>query len=102
MKSTPRQIRARAALLACAWALWLAPAPASESEMPRPAALEPDVQFWIRVYTQIDTNSGFLHDQYNLNVVYDTLRFAPDATPSAREHEVEAHRERIAAALKRI
>ena len=70
--------------------------------MPRPAALEPDVQFWIRVYTQVDTNAGFLHDQYNLGVVYDTLHFAPDSTQSAREHEVDSHRERIAAALKRI
>jgi len=70
--------------------------------MPRPAALEPDVQFWIRVYTQVDTNAGFLHDQYNLGVVYETLHFAPDSTQSAREHEVDSHRERIAAALRRI
>ncbi|HEX4619451.1 MAG TPA: transglycosylase SLT domain-containing protein [Steroidobacteraceae bacterium] len=70
--------------------------------MPRPAALEPDVQFWIRVYTQIDSNSGFLHDQYNLAVVYETLAFPPDASQSAREHEVQEHRDRIAAALRRI
>jgi membrane-bound lytic murein transglycosylase D len=70
--------------------------------MPRPAALEPDVQFWIRVYTQVDTNAGFLHDQYNLAIVYDTLNFAPDSTPGAREREVDAHRERIAAALRRL
>jgi membrane-bound lytic murein transglycosylase D len=76
--------------------------PAAEGAMPRPAALEADVQFWIRVYTQIDTNAGFLHDQYNLGIVYETLRFAPDASQSAREHEVDAHRERVAAALRRI
>jgi len=70
--------------------------------MPRPAALEPDVQFWIRVYTQVDTNAGFLHDQYNLGVVYETLHFAGDESQSAREHEVEAHRDRIVAALRRI
>jgi membrane-bound lytic murein transglycosylase D len=70
--------------------------------MPRPAALEPDVEFWIRVYTQVDTNAGFLHDQYNLGVVYDTVRFAPDSSQSAREREVDAHRAAIAAALRRI
>jgi membrane-bound lytic murein transglycosylase D len=70
--------------------------------MPRPPALEPDVQFWIRVYTQIDTNAGVLHDQYNLGVVYDTLHFTADTSPSAREREVDAARERIVAALKRI
>ncbi len=89
-------------LLAWACALSAAPVLASEGVMPQPPALEPDVRFWIRVYTQIDTNAGFLHDQYNLAVVYETVHFAPDASQSAREHEVDAHRERLAAALRRI
>ena len=102
MKSTSRQVPARAAFFACLCALGVTQVLASEGAMPRPAALEPDVQFWIRVYTQIDTNAGFLHDQYNLGTVYDTLHFAPEASQSAREHEVDEHRERIAAALRRI
>jgi len=102
MKPTPRQTRILAALLASICACWLTPVAGSEGAMPRPAALEPDVQFWIRVYTQIDTNAGFLHDQYNLGVVYETLHFAPDESQSAREREVDAHRASIAAALRRI
>src|SRR5579862_2018215 len=105
MKPTPPKPRPRAAqawLLACLCALGIAPAFASPDEMTRPAALEPDVQFWIRVYTQIDTNAGFLHDQYNLAVIYDTLHFAPNSSSSEREHVVETARVRIAAALKRI
>ncbi|HVH83561.1 MAG TPA: transglycosylase SLT domain-containing protein [Steroidobacteraceae bacterium] len=102
MKPTPRQARAPAILLAWLWALCCAPPLAAEGAMARPAALEPDVQFWIRVYTQTDTNAGFLHDQYNLAVVYETLHFAPDASQSAREQEVDAHRDRITAALRRI
>ena len=70
--------------------------------MPRPPQLERDGQFWIRVYTQIDTNAGFLHDQSNLGVVYDTLHFAPDSPPSERQRLVDQARERIAAALRRI
>jgi membrane-bound lytic murein transglycosylase D len=70
--------------------------------MPRPAAIEPDVDFWVRVYTQIDTNAGYLHDQYNLRVVYETLHFAPDSSPSEREREVDAARDHYAAALRRI
>ncbi len=34
--------------------------------MPRPAGLERDVQFWIRIYTEVTTNGGFLHDDRNL------------------------------------
>src|SRR5579864_827225 len=104
MTSTPRVSRVRALLLGLYWvaaACAFTPVFADEL-MPRPAALERDVQFWIRVYSQIDTNSGFLHDQYNLAVIYDTLHFAPESSPSVREHLVDAARERIAAALRRI
>jgi len=70
--------------------------------VPRPPQLERDVQFWVHVYTQIDTNSGFLHDQYNLAVVYTTLHFPPDTGPAEREKLVDAARDRFGAALKRI
>ena len=70
--------------------------------MPRPPQLERDVQFWIRVYTQVDTNAGFLHDEHNLAVVYDTLHFAPNTSPHEREKRVEEEREHYAAALRRI
>jgi membrane-bound lytic murein transglycosylase D len=86
-------------------ALWLftgARALAADDPMPRPPELEPDVQFWIRVYTQIDSNSGFLHDQYNLRVVYDTLHFSPDSSPGERQRQVDAARDRYGAALRRI
>src|SRR6266853_1307711 len=99
----------RRPLTASRWILaalsaWLAfaPALAQDNPMPRPPPLERDVQFWIRVYTQIDTNAGFLHDQYNLSVVYDTLSFAPNTTPSEREREVDQARERYGAVLRRI
>jgi membrane-bound lytic murein transglycosylase D len=70
--------------------------------MPRPPELERDVQFWIRVYSEVDTNGGFLHDQYNLGVVYETLHFAPNTPPHERERIVDQARSRYAAALRRI
>src|SRR6266566_7135944 len=88
-----------ACLAAC---LAVTPAPAEESPVSRPPQLERDVEFWIRVYTQIDTNAGFLHDQYNLGVVYDTLHFALNTTPAERERQVDQAREGYVAALRRI
>src|SRR5437764_2421071 len=88
-----------ACLAAC---LVVTPAPAEESPVSRPPQLERDVEFWIRVYTQIDTDAGFLHDQYNLAVVYDTLHFEPTTTPGERERVVDRERERYGAALRRI
>jgi membrane-bound lytic murein transglycosylase D len=73
-----------------------------DTVFPQPPALDRDVNFWIRVYTEIGTNAGFLHDQYNLGVVYETLQFGPNSSARQREHTVEAARVRIIAALKRI
>jgi membrane-bound lytic murein transglycosylase D len=74
----------------------------SSTVMPRPPELERDVQFWIRVYSEVDTNGGFLHDQYNLAVVYEKLHFAPNTSPHERERIVDQARSRYAAALRRI
>lgn len=46
---------------------------------PRPAALEHDVRFWKRVYTEVDTKSGFIHDSENLTVVYETLQLGDNS-----------------------
>jgi len=43
------------------------------SLFPRPPELEPAIQFWIKVYTQVDTQSGYLHDSRNLSVIYRRL-----------------------------
>lgn len=42
---------------------------------PRPSELEPDVHFWTRVYTEVDTDGGFIHDERDLSVVYEIVRF---------------------------
>jgi len=82
--------------------LALARAPAADLAVPYPPQLQRDVDFWVRVYTQIDTDSGYLHDQYDLAVVYDTLHFAPNSSPRARERIVERARDHYAAELRRI
>jgi membrane-bound lytic murein transglycosylase D len=89
------------------WALVLMPlaiarAPAAEPALPYPPQLQRDVDFWVHVYTQIDTNSGYLHDQYNLAVIYDTLHFAPDSSPRARQRIVNRARDHYIAELRHI
>lgn len=77
-------------------------ASAADDPMPRPPELERDVQFWIRVYSEVDTNGGFLHDERNLAVVYETLHFSPNTPPRERERVVDQGRAKYAAALRRI
>ncbi|MDO8270334.1 MAG: LysM peptidoglycan-binding domain-containing protein [Gammaproteobacteria bacterium] len=49
---------------------------AQQSELfPRPPELEPAIKFWTRVYTEVDTESGFLHDANNLAIVYQRVDY---------------------------
>jgi membrane-bound lytic murein transglycosylase D len=100
-----RPLRSRGAgllLAVCAFLFGSLQAPAADSPMPRPPELERDVQFWIRVYSQVDTNSGFIHDEQNLAVVYDTLHFAPNSAAHERQKMVEAARDHYEEVLRRI
>ena len=70
--------------------------------IPRPPELQADVDFWIRVYSQITTNDGFLHDERDLSVVYETLRFAPNTPPKERGKVVDEARKRYQEILDRL
>jgi len=72
------------------------------SDIPEPAELEPDIRFWMRVYSEISTNDGFIHDQRDLSVVYQTLHFDPSLPPRERERMVSDAREHYQAILRRL
>src|SRR3954468_13843779 len=86
------------------WLLVLAAVPlfAAETPVPRPPGLEHDVQFWIRVYSEVTTNGGFLHDDRNLAVVYQKMEFGSNSSPRDRQKLVDDRRNKYIAALKRI
>jgi membrane-bound lytic murein transglycosylase D len=67
-----------------------------------PAELEQDVRFWIRVYTEVTTDQGLLHDDWNLGLVYEVMRFDPGASPAQRERRVAEAKARYASLLKRF
>src|ERR1700722_1250002 len=77
---------------------------AAGAEQPDPFAqppeLEKDVRFWIRVYTEVTTDQGLLHDDWNLGLVYEVLRFDPASSPSQRERRVIEAKTRYAALLR--
>ncbi len=66
---------------------------------PRPAELEADVRFWVRVYTEIDTSSGYLHDDRHLGVVYATLEFPPNTSKRKRRKAIARAKQRYARML---
>jgi membrane-bound lytic murein transglycosylase D len=85
----------RVFLVAIAGLLWCAVAVAEPAgSFARPPALEPDILFWTRVYTQVDTRGGLIHDSSHLGVVYEVLRFPEGAGRRTQRRLVKAAKQR--------
>jgi membrane-bound lytic murein transglycosylase D len=72
---------------------------AAASNFPRPSSLEPAVGFWIKVYTGITTNQGYVHDAVDLSVVYETVELPEWASNSKRGSRVTNAKFRYVKAL---
>lgn len=58
---------------------------AASADFPVPESIRPAINFWISVYTQADTQSGFLHDAHDLSIVYTKLERDRSIINSTRE-----------------
>ncbi|MDW3094503.1 MAG: transglycosylase SLT domain-containing protein [Gammaproteobacteria bacterium] len=67
---------------------------------PKPVELERDVNFWVRVYTEIDTRGGFIHDSRNLSVVYSTVSLK--GGPRANKRQIKKIKAKYASILKKL
>lgn len=84
--------RLTALLLASIAAAYPTKLPAGDDEpapFPVPEALSPAVKFWSRVYTEVDSASGFVHDNRMLDVIYGTLYLNPDSPPQAQDKAID-------------
>ena len=85
-------------LAAIATVVFLAGASTTQAEsgedlFPRPYALQPQIRFWKRVYTEVDTNGGLIHDAEHLDVVYETVRMPEGLSNSAFQARVDERKE---------
>ena len=55
---------------------------------PLPDVLRPAVDFWTRVYTEVDSNAGYVHDSRNLDIVYETINFKPHSKSRQQKNVV--------------
>ena len=74
----------------------------TESDFPLPESLRPAVGFWKRVYLEVTTNAGFLHDSRRLGVVYEVIRFDPKQGDRARDRHTKARRAHWRQVLTRL
>ncbi len=70
-------------------------------EFPEPEAMRSAVSFWMRVYLEVTTSAGLIHDSRHLGVVYETLRF--DTTSRrGRQRAIDARKRHWRHVLERL
>lgn len=75
---------------------------AGNDAFPRPEELERDIAFWRRIYTEVTTSGGLLHDPERLDVVYEVVQFPADTAPRQRSKRVDELKKKYAHILDRI
>lgn len=78
------------------------PPAAAASVFVRPAELEHDVVFWRRVYTEVSTDGGFIHDNERVDVVYEILGFPEDLPPARRSQRIDEAKDRVVRTLRKL
>ncbi len=68
----------------------------------RPAGLERDVAFWRRVFTEITTSEGFVHDDARLDIVYARIQLPENHSPIQRRTIARAEAQRYADILRSL
>jgi len=75
---------------------------ANDELFPRPAEIEPDVKFWTRVFTEITTKQGFIHDDRYLGVVYEKIDLPEDVSRREQQKYIEHRKEHYEHILRRL
>jgi len=57
------------------------------SPFPRPAALEPNINFWVRAFTYWSERDFVIHDRDNVSLIYQKFHMPGDGPPTGEEVE---------------
>jgi membrane-bound lytic murein transglycosylase D len=85
-----------------------APAPgprslaARQPDFPKSPKLVPRVEFWKRIYSEVDTGGGLLHDSDDLSLVYEAVRLPEAGSRLGQERFLRERREYYQAVLRRL
>jgi len=75
---------------------------ASNDAFVRPAELEPDIAFWRRIYTEVTTDAGLIHDPERLDVVYEVLEFPGNIASRQRSKLIDDTKSKYTRILDRL
>jgi len=74
----------------------------ADETFPQPPELQPDVDFWVSIFTHYGSDEGVLHDNRNLAVVYARLDMPSALSRRERQKRVEARRKKVQAVLRTL
>ena len=67
-----------------------------------PPGLEPDIQFWIRIYSEVESRRGLLHDSRHIHVVYEEVDLPDGLSEADREKYLDRKKDRYRKILKAL
>ena len=79
-----------------------AAAAGSSEAFVRPPELEPAIAFWRRVYTEVSTDGGLIHDPERMDVVYEVMEFPEDIAPKQRSKVIEDTKKKYSRILDKL
>ena len=69
---------------------------------PAPPELQPDIDFWVSIFSRYTTSQGVLHDNRNLAVVYERVDLPANMSRRDRQRQVKKRRQKLQAILKSL
>ncbi len=69
---------------------------------PLPPQLEPDVDFWVSIFTRYNSDEGVLHDNRNLDIVYERVDMPANLSRRERQRQVKIRRQRLQRVLRTL
>jgi membrane-bound lytic murein transglycosylase D len=97
----PRLLSILSILLLSVCSMFVSTAMADDA-IERPAELERDIAFWRRIYTEVSTSGGLIHDPERLDVVYEVLQFPKDLAPRERSKRIDNTKLKYARILRNL
>ena len=95
-------LRLPALLIGLLLAVSSAPSRAANPAFSKPPELVPRVGFWKRVYTEVDTDGGLVHDARNVGIVYEAIRFPSGLSQRSRDRKTREAKDRYKSILRTL
>lgn len=74
----------------------------ANNHFPKPGIIKDQVEFWKKIYTQIDTNGGYIHDTNEPKRIYKTIHFPKNMSKRKKKKMARNAIKTIMTSLKKI